>query len=312
MSGLKQTIVCGIVSAWQFDPKPPSLKGFMDRNRCGKITLLCFAAALLGCSFFMGACAKKKSGPALARFDGTVITESDLNAKIQELPKELQGVVLRRRKEFVQDMIDEHFLEKEAKRLGVPNLPDVKGLIRQAQKKIIIAKLIELEVDQKVSLEPEEAEKYYEAHKDRFMTPVLLRASHILVATKEEADAVKAELSAGADFAGLARAKSIDSTAPRGGDLGFFQKGQLIPQFEEVAFKMKTGDTSDVFRTQFGYHIMQLTDRSEPKLRDFKSVKHLVEKQLLNEKRGRRYREFVEKLREGSKIEMDEQKLNNP
>lgn len=270
-----------------------------------------FLLILLAGPFLLGGCLEnKKSGLTLARFDGATITESDFAAKIKSLPRELQSIVLRRRKDFIEDMVDEHFLEKEAKKRGIQSLPDVKALIQQAQKKIVIAKLIELEVDRKVSLEDGEAEKYYEAHKDQFMTPPLLRASHILVETKQEADTLKIQLSNGADFSELARSRSIDSTAPRGGDLGFFQKGQLIPEFEEVALKMNPGDTSDVFQTQFGYHIIQLTDRAEPKLRDFKSVKSVVERQLLNEKRTKRYREFADKIKTGAKIEIDEKNLN--
>ncbi|OGW80958.1 MAG: hypothetical protein A3C47_05825 [Omnitrophica bacterium RIFCSPHIGHO2_02_FULL_51_18] len=276
-----------------------------------KIAWVCFFTAFAGVSCVLSGCLEtKKSGATLARFDGTTLTESDFVAKIKNLSRELQNVVLRRRKDFVGDMVDEHFLEKEAKKRAVQNLPDVKELIQQAQRKIVIAKLIELEVDRKISLGDGEAEKYYEAHKEQFMTPLLLRASHILAATKEEADAVKSMLSSGSDFAELARARSIDSTASRGGDLGFFQKGQLIPEFEEAAFKMNPGDTSEVFKTQFGYHIIQLTDRAEPKLRDFRAVKSAVEKQLINEKRSKRYREFVEKLKTGAKIEIDEKNLN--
>ncbi len=269
------------------------------------------ALILAAISIFVSSCLEtKKNDVTLARFDGTTITESDFVAKLKSLPKEIQNLVGRHRKDFINEMVDEHFLEREAKRRGIPNLPDVKQLLEQAQRKIIISKLIELEIDRKIVMEPQEAEKYYEAHKEQFMTPVLFRASHILVATKEEAAAIKTQISAGTDFAELARAKSMDSTAPRGGDLGFFQKGQLIPEFEEVAFRMNKGDVSEVFKTQFGYHIIQLTDRAEPKLRDFKSVKNLVDKQLVNEKRSKLYKEFIEKLKTGSKIEIDEKRLN--
>ncbi len=271
----------------------------------------CFVCLGMAVVFFMSGCLEnKKSGATLARFDGTTITESDFMANVKGLPKEVQELMLRRRKDFIQDMVDERFLEKEAKKRGILNLPDVKALLRQAQRKIIIAKLIEMEVDKKVSLAPEEAEKYYEAHREQFMTPPLFRASHILVKTDDEAQAIRSQLSNGADFAKLAREKSIDSTAVRGGDLGFFQKGQLIPEFEAVAFRLSPGETSDVFQTQFGYHIIQLTDRAEPKLRDFKSVKPAVDKQLINEKRAGLYRALVTRLKAGSKIEIDEKSLD--
>ncbi len=218
-------------------------------------------------------------------------------------------MALRRKKDFINEMVDEHFLVKEAKKQNIENLPDVKELIAAARKKIIVSKLIELEVDKKVRLEPDEAQKYYEAHKDEFMTPLLLRASHILVNNEAEAQTIKKELQAGADFEELARSKSLDNTAIRGGDIGFFQKGQLLPEFEDVAFKMRKGEISDVFHTQFGYHVMKLTDRAEPALRDFKMVKGILEKQILNEKRTKVYKEFVQGLKKDAKVMIDEKVL---
>jgi peptidyl-prolyl cis-trans isomerase C len=254
--------------------------------------------------FFFAGCASKPGGTVLARFDGTALSESDFDAKVASMPKDLQSLAKRRKKDFVEEMVNEHFLEKEAMRRSLHKDPDVKQLIEAAHRKITIAKLVEIEVDKKVALEEGEALNYYELHQEEFMTPLLLRASHILLSTAEEANEVRAELDKGGDFEELARRKSQDSTAIRGGDLGFFQKGQLIQEFEDIAFKMKKGEISPVFSTRFGVHILKLTDRGEPVLRNFKSVKGVVEKQLLNAKKAKRYKEFVDELKGGSKVEM--------
>ncbi|MGH7198063.1 MAG: peptidylprolyl isomerase [Candidatus Omnitrophota bacterium] len=254
-------------------------------------------------------CVQKKNDTVLARFAGHTITRADFDRRIESLPENLRAVALRRKKELVEEMVDERFLEKEARRRNIENQPDVKELLGAARRKILVAKLIDGEVDRKISLEPDEAQKHYEANKEQYMTPLLFRASHIQVATEEEARAVRKELLAGADFEELARNKSLDSTRARGGDIGFFQKGQLIPEIETAAFAMRKGELSEPVKTQFGYHIIRLTDRAEPTLRDFKLVKGLVERQLINQKRITAYREFVQKLRGNAKVVIDEKAL---
>ena len=265
---------------------------------------LCFVFSLSGCLHI-----KKKT--VIARLGSETVTEEQYRLKVESLPREIRSVVLRNKKDFAEDMARERMLLKEAENRNLQRLPDVKSLLQAAREKIVIAKLIDLEVDKKLTLGQDEASAYYEAHKEDFMTPELVRASHILVKKEEDAHAIKKELETGADFEEMARAKSIDMTAMRGGDLGFFQKGQLVPEFEEVAFRMKKGELSDVFRTQFGYHIVKVTDRMEPRLREFRSVKAAIEERLLKEKRSRIFKEFVEKLKGNRKIEVNEKALES-
>ena len=252
---------------------------------------------------------KSDNSKVLARYDGTTVTENEFLKKVQGLPKAVQTVAMNRRADLIQDIVAEHFLLKEALRRKVDKDTDVNDLIEVARKKILIAKLVEMEVDEKIQLDDQDVSKYYEFHKEQFMTPLLLRASHILVKTQEEADSLKSQIEAGGDFEDLARQHSIDSTAPRGGDLGFFQKGQFVPEFEEAVFALKKGEVSPLVKTTFGYHIIRLNDRAEPRLRDLKSVKSMVEERLMNEKRSSTFKALIEKLKGNVKIEIDEKAL---
>lgn len=256
-------------------------------------------------------CLQKKDSAVIARYAGQTVTRAEFDARIKALPQNIQAVAVRRKKEVIEEMIDERLLEKEARRRNLKSQPDVKELLQAAERKILIAKLIDAEIDKKISLGPDEAQKHFEANRERYMTPLLFRASHILVATEEEAKAVRKELQGGADFEELARARSLDSTRVRGGDVGFFQKGQLIPEFENAAAAMRKGELSDPVRSSVGYHIIKLTDRAEPTLRDFKLVKGIVERQLVSQKRTAAYREFVGKLRGSTKVAFDEKALES-
>lgn len=272
-----------------------------------KRTLLFFFLLFLtGCNLQSGSQPKSK---VLARFDGTQVTELDFTKKVAGLPQALQNIAMQHKKDLIEDMAAEHFLLKEAERQGVNNDKDVEELIQTAQKKIVIAKLVEKEVDRKITVTPDEVSQYYDFHKDEFMTPLIFRASHILVKTEEEAKAVKAALDQGADFEETARQKSVDTTAGRGGDLGYFQKGQFVPEFEEAVMDMKKNEVRGPVKTQFGYHIIRLNDRIEPRLRDFPSVKKMVEERLFNERRSKTFKDLIQKLKGNTKVEFDEQAL---
>lgn len=261
------------------------------------------------CLLFSIGCAQTKSGAVLARFDNTTITDQEFDQRLRSLPPGLKAAAARNKKRVLEDMVAEHFLLREAGRRGLANLPEVKELLELARRKILVAKLIEMEVDKKLTLESDEAQRYYESNQEEFMTPLLLRASHILVKAAEAAGVIREELLAGADFEETARHKSIDATALRGGDGGFFQRGQLVPEFEEAAFELKKGELSGVVQTKLGYHIIKLTDRIEPRLRDFQAVKPALEERILLRKKSKALKALADKLRGNTKVEIDEKAL---
>ncbi len=244
----------------------------------------------------MAGCQEKKN-VILATVGGKPITQSDLDHRLAGIPAEIRAAATERKKEFIEDIVSEELLLQEAEKRGINRLADVKQLQEEARKKILIAKLIELEVDNGSLLGSADALSYYEAHKEEFKAPLLLRASHILVKTEEEAVSIKSQLDLGADFEELARAKSIDATGKRGGDLGFFQKGQLVPEFEEAVFEMKKGSIAGPVKTNFGYHIIKLTDRIEPSVRDYESIRKPLEEKLIMAKRRKSLKELVDRLK---------------
>ena len=137
-----------------------------------------------------------------------------------------------------------------------------------------------------------------------------VRARHILVETEDEAKAILEALKGGADFATLAKEKSKDPGAADGGDLGYFTKEQMVPEFSEVAFKMYPGQLSNPVKTQFGWHIIKVEDKRTKPVPEFEKVKDQIEAFLMRKAQT----EFVAKLRQGAKIERldkpDEPKKN--
>ncbi len=260
------------------------------------------------CALICSGCGKRPDpkDKVLAKVSNEVITESDLKRKIAKLPPYYRDIVTKNPKKYIEDMIFERLCYEEGIRHGLDRDKEVKELINEAKKKIVMAKLIKNEVDDKVVITEDEMVKFYEAHKDKFNTPGMWRASHILVSDEKEAKAVLDELAGGAKFEDLARAHSTDATASRGGDVGYFRAGQLIPDFEKACFKLNVGQTSDIVPTQFGYHIIKLTDKKEPGVQNYQEAKHAIEAQIRKQKQGELFNALVLKLKNKYGVEVNE------
>ncbi|MCG3176335.1 MAG: Foldase protein PrsA 1 [Candidatus Omnitrophica bacterium] len=266
------------------------------------VAALCLVLTSLGCQ-------PASKSKVLARAGDQSVTQDEFMEQVRSLPKELRAIAIERKKEFLEDMLSERLLVREAEKRGVEKDPEVQHLMEAARRKILLAKLMEQEVDGKLQLGKDEARAYYDAHQEEFMTPLLLRASHILVKTEEEAHRIRQRVLDGESFEDLARAHSTDTTASRGGDIGFFQKGQLVREFEVAALALKPGDLGEVVRSSFGHHVIKLTDRLEPSLREFRAVRGAIEERLLNQKRSDLLKALIEKLKNDHKVQLDETAL---
>ena len=127
-----------------------------------------------------------------------------------------------------------------------------------------------------------------------------VRARHILVPSEDEAKAILAEVKKGTDFAELAKQKSKDpGAAAEGGDLGYFGKAQMVPEFAEVAFKLNKGEVSDPVKTQFGWHIIKVEDKRNKPVPSFENVKDQIETFVAR----RAQADYIAKLRLAAKVE---------
>ena len=152
----------------------------------------------------------------------------------------------------------------------------------------------------KVTVTDEDIDNYFKENKENFNQEEQVKASHILVETEETAKEVKEKLSAGEDFAKLAKEYSTDDgTKEQGGDLGYFGKGQMVEEFENTAFALKTGEISNPVKSKFGYHIIKLEDKQEAKAANLEDSKDEIKDILLEEKLPQVYQEwYAEKYKE--------------
>ena len=178
-------------------------------------------------------------------------------------------------------------------------------------------KLVESEIASKVAVKPEAVTDFYQKNQDKFQQGPRVRASHILIgipqnadaATKQQArakaDALLKDLKSGKDFAATAKANSQDpGSAPNGGDLGYFEQGQMVPPFEQAAFALKPGEMSEVVESQFGYHIIKVADRQDTRVVPLEEAKAQIEEFLTQQNRHAQTELFVNALRAKAKIEI--------
>ena len=251
----------------------------------------------------LSGCGGSKDKGVLARIDKKdAITLSGFNERISKLPERYQEAINKNKKEFLDEVIVDMLLYNEALRKKLDRDTDVKKVIKEAEKKILIARLLNEEIEEKIIVTEEDITAYYNANKEEFATPEVLRASHILVEREAEAKDILVGLSNKRNFEDLARARSIDPTSKIGGDIGYFTRHQLVPEFEEICFNMQVGEISDIVKTKFGYHIIKLTERKPPRVKELAQVRDSIEATLKRLKKKILFNEFVTALKEKAQI----------
>ncbi|MEM9627103.1 MAG: peptidylprolyl isomerase [Pseudomonadota bacterium] len=216
--------------------------------------------------------------PVVATLDGTEVLRSDVEAVMRTLPDQMRNVPIDQIYPMLLDrVIDFKLLEVAAEESDIASDPDVQPALQQARAAVLRDAMLRKKVDEGSTDEAVKA-RYEEMSKDENFSYDEVRARHILVATEDEAKAVISELEGGADFAELANEKSEDGgSGSQGGDLGYFRQGQMVPEFNDAAFKMEVGSTSsEPVQTQYGFHVIKVEDKrtinpsfeeSEPQIR---------------------------------------------
>ncbi|MEA4845976.1 MAG: peptidylprolyl isomerase [Clostridiaceae bacterium] len=174
---------------------------------------------------------------------------------------------------------------------------DLEYFKESVKKELTVNKLVE-KLTENITVTDEDLKNYYDTHQDEFTS---VKASHILLDTKEEAEKMLARVKAGENFAELAKQYSKDPSAKENsGDLDYFRHGDMVEPFETAAFALKPGEISEVVQTDFGFHIIKVEDS---KLDKFEDVKEEVKGNMLHEKKSAEYEKLLEEMRKNAKIE---------
>jgi peptidyl-prolyl cis-trans isomerase C len=198
----------------------------------------------------------------VAVVEGSKVLFRDVRLAHENLPEQYRNMSLDQLyKPLVQQLVERRLVLLAAEAENLADKAEVAERIAQARDRILEQAYISEKV---AAVATEEALKArYEADKSMAKGPSEVRASHILVETQEEADAIVAELQKGGDFAAIAKKKSKGPSGAKGGDLGYFTKDKMVPEFANAAFALKTGEVSAPVKTGFGWHVIKVVDRRQ-------------------------------------------------
>jgi peptidyl-prolyl cis-trans isomerase C len=188
-------------------------------------------------------------------------------------------------------------------------------LRREIRRSLTIQRLLEEEVTGGLEVTESEQREFYDENTNMFAQPESVTASHILISTQEaqteearqeartRAEELKSQLDEGADFAELAREHSEGPSASRGGSLGEFSRGQMVPPFEEAAFALEAGEISDIVETRFGYHIIRVEEKSDGGTTPYEEVKGQIGQYLEQQKQQEAIQSYIDELKAEADIE---------
>jgi peptidyl-prolyl cis-trans isomerase C len=237
--------------------------------------------------------------PAVARVNGVEIRESDLAMAEQDIGQNLQNVPPEaQRDQLIAYVTDIILVSQAANTSKLADDPDFQHHLAFLRNKMLMG--MQLREQAKGAVTPEAEQKLYEDAVKPMGAEEEVHARHILVESEDEAKAIVEQLKGGADFAELAKQKSKDPGAADGGDLGYFTKDQMVPEFADVAFKMYPGQLSNPVKTQFGWHIIKVEDKRMRPVPELAAIKEQIDSYLVR----RAQSEYVGKLRQTAKVEM--------
>jgi peptidyl-prolyl cis-trans isomerase C len=234
----------------------------------------------------------------LAVVDNREITQQDLAGLMAQLGQQaMQYATPEGETQLLGELVNQELFYSDALKNEIDKeddfIKEVEFAKNQLLKQYALRKLL-----QDIAATEEELTAHYEANKESYKSGESVQASHILVQTEEEAAKIKAEIDGGLSFEEAATANSSCPSKERGGDLGFFSQGQMVPEFEEVAFAATVGDVSAPVKTQFGFHLIKITEIKPSGVMTFEEVKPNIEKEVTMSKQQAAYQARLEELKE--------------
>jgi len=254
----------------------------------------------------------KNDGKTLAEVNGTKITVKDFNAEVENLPPYIRPMAQtpEGKKELLESMVVRELVLEQAKKDGIDKSKEVVTRLEDLKKRVVVEAFVRKKIEQDIKISDDEMKKFYDQNKDKFKSGEQVKASHILVKSESSAQDILSQLKKGASFEELARKNSADASAAKGGDLGWFSKGTMVPEFDKVAFGLKDGELSNVVKTPYGFHIIKVTGKRAAGVRSFDEVKDQIKAAMMPAKQQEVLQQLKESLKKNAKISIKEDVLN--
>jgi peptidyl-prolyl cis-trans isomerase C len=241
----------------------------------------------------------------LAIVNGSEITEKDINRTLTRFPQETQEHYSTEegKKQFLDQMVNFELIYAHALDSDMKNDPDYIEQVKLIEKDVLIQIGVK-NIMSSVDTTEEEIKKYFEDNSEMFKGDETASAKHILVDDLEQMKEIKLEITNGMSFEEAAKKYSKCPSSAQGGSLGSFSRGKMVPEFEDAAFKLQVGEISEPVKTQFGYHLIQLDEKTPQGAKSLEESKELIVKNLLNQKQNEKYVSSITELRNKYTVEI--------
>lgn len=233
----------------------------------------------------------------VATIDGKTVTERDIRLMLPQYGTDFRTLPPQQRAQLMRDLISQRLLALEGRKQKVDQTDRFVAQKRAILNNALARATVENYLEGEGKVTEKEIRDFYKQNEKSFINEKI-SARHILLKSKKEAEAVLKEINAGGNFAKLAARKSIGPSGPKGGDLGSFGRGQMVPEFEETAFALKKGEVGGPVRTQFGYHIIKVTERNGKEPVPIEKVMPQIRKSLI----GQKLEAYIKDLRGAAKV----------
>lgn len=268
--------------------------------------------AIIFAAFLVFSCSQSKD-EVILKAGSSKLTKKELQEDLKNLPPQTKLFLaspdgINRLKD---ELIKREVLYEEAKKKDLAKSEEFKRRLEEFKKLTLINMLLEQELKNLQPVTEKDAKDYYEKNKDQFIKPSEVRLSQIVVKNEEEAKKVYEKIDKGEDFGKIAKELSRDErTKANGGDIGFFKKGQLDPQVENLAFNLKKGQVSMPLNRKDGLYIFKITDVKGTPI-EFEQIKQQLTEQLKAKKQQEWFNSYIEELKKKYKVEVNEKALQD-
>lgn len=277
-----------------------------------KFLLLFFLLSLT--ILLLAGCEKKgkSAGPVIAKVGKADITQDDFLKEVNRIPEwaKAQFAGKEGKSKFLEELIKRELVYQDAKKMKLDMDPEYREKVKEFEKMNLISLILKKEVEEKAKVDDAEVKEFFDKNADKFTIGTKVRASHILVDTEDQGKKIRERIKKGESFAKMAETLSKDKgSAQKGGDLGYFGSGQMVPEFEQAVMGLKIGEISEPVKSRFGYHIIQLTDVKKGETASFEQTKEAIKRQLLAEKQKGLIDSYIGNLMKKTDIKKNEDTL---
>jgi len=242
-----------------------------------------------------------------ATVNGMSVTQKDVAALLRGQNVKFESLQKNQQKKILDNLIEQKLLADMAYKSNISKSAEYKDELKKFKKSLAFQLWLR-DFSKNISIDDKEVKKFYNENKEKFKAPEQLKASHILVKTEKEAQDIIKSLSKAkdlkAEFTKLAKEKSVGPSGSNGGELGWFTKEKMVPEFSEAAQKLSVGTiTKTPVKTNYGYHVIYLDDKKASSVLKYEQVKERLKKDLMQQKFAKKAKDQAEKLKKKAKIE---------